>query len=119
MNETGFNIDFEGSRILEDVQINGQLKTNKSICLDGIIQGCVQTDKCIIVNQNGLIEGDVACDELFLNGTITGNVCVTHKTTMGATAVIKGGLTTATLEITPGATIQKGLKLQKPTIPKQ
>lgn len=119
MDGIGFNIDFEGNRILEDVQINGQFKTNKSIRLDGMIQGCVQTDKCIIVNQSGLIEGDVRCDELYLNGTITGNVCVTHKTTLGATAVIKGGLITDTLEITPGATIQKGLKLQKSTPQKQ
>lgn len=63
--------------------------------------------------QRGKVDGDVDCDELYINGTITGNVCVACKTVMGGDAVIEGGLITDTLEITLGATIRKGLKLKK------
>ena len=81
--------------------------------LDGMIQGNVHAGKLVIINKGGKVDGDVDCDELYINGTITGNVCVACKTVMGGDAVIEGGLITDTLEITLGATIRKGLKLKK------
>ena len=109
MNQEGFDTDYEGNRILADVRIDGNLKADKSICLDGMIQGDVHTSRLLIVSKGALIEGNVNCDELY----ISGNVCVTRKTVMGAEAVIEGGLMTDCLEITPGARIGKGLKLKK------
>ena len=107
MNQERFDIEYEGNRILENTRIDGNLKTDKSVYLDGMIQGNVHAGKLVKV------DGDVDCDELYINGTITGNVCVACKTVMGGDAVIEGGLITDTLEITLGATIRKGLKLKK------
>ena len=107
MNQERFDIEYEGNRILENTRIDGNLKTDKSVYLDGMIQGNVHAGK------GGKVDGDVDCDELYINGTITGNVCVACKTVMGGDAVIEGGLITDTLEITLGATIRKGLKLKK------
>lgn len=118
MEENRFNIDFKGNRILSNTQIHGKIQTKQSILIDGKVQGNVVSEQCIIINQGAFILGDVVCAELYLNGTITGNAHVTHKTTLGAQAIIEGALITAILTITPGASIQKGLKLQKPTTPK-
>ena len=102
MNQERFDIEYEGNRILENTRIDGNLKTDKSVYLDGMIQGNVHAGKLVIINKGGKV-----------NGTITGNVCVACKTVMGGDAVIEGGLITDTLEITLGATIRKGLKLKK------
>ena len=102
MNQERFDIEYEGNRILENTRIDGNLKTDKSVYLDGMIQGNVHAGKLVIINKGGKVDGDVDCDELYINGTITGNV-----------SVIEGGLITDTLEITLGATIRKGLKLKK------
>ena len=107
MNQERFDIEYEGNRILENTRIDGNLKTDKSVYLD------VHAGKLVIINKGGKVDGDVDCDELYINGTITGNVCVACKTVMGGDAVIEGGLITDTLEITLGATIRKGLKLKK------
>lgn len=113
MNQERFDIEYEGNRILENTRIDGNLKTDKSVYLDGMIQGNVHAGKLVIINKGGKVDGDVDCDELYINGTITGNVCVACKTVMEGDAVIEGGLITDTLEITLGATIRKGLKLKK------
>ncbi len=118
MNQTHFDTDFEGNRISINTQITGQFKTNQSIYLNGKIRGLVESDRCIVITPNAIVEGDVHCDELYIEGTITGNAHVAHQTTMGAKAIIEGGLITDSLVITPGATIKKGLKLQKATTPK-
>lgn len=113
MNQERFDIEYEGDRILENTRIDGNLKTGKSVCLDGVIQGDVRAGKLVIINKGGKIDGNVDCDGLYINGTVTGNGCVACKTVMGADAVIEGGLITGTLEITLGATIRKGLELKK------
>ena len=37
----------------------------------------------VLEDKGGKVDGDVDCDELYINGTITGNVCVACKTVMG------------------------------------
>ena len=41
MNQERFDIEYEGNRILENTRIDGNLKTDKSVYLDGMIQGNV------------------------------------------------------------------------------
>ncbi len=73
MNQERFDIEYEGNRILENTRIDGNLKTDKSVYLDGMIQGNVHAGKLVIINKGGKVDGDVDCDELYINGTITGN----------------------------------------------
>lgn len=105
-------MDYVGNRILSDVRIKGNIKSEKDICLDGVIEGNVHSAGQVIINEKATVDGDVECDVLIIHGQITGNVCVARKTIMGASAEIQGGLITATLEITPGAKIGKGLRLK-------
>lgn len=112
MDQDCFDIDYEGSRVLADVRINGNIKTDKDICLDGFVEGNIHCRRQVIINKSGVVDGDVECEELFVNGKITGSVCVSRKAVLGASAEIKGGVITPCLEITPGAKIGMGLKLK-------
>ena len=112
MDQERFDIDFKGDQILSETRIDGLLKTEQSVCVDGVIRGTVQATGAVIVNRTGRIEGDVSCNELYLNGTVTGNDCVNHRTVMGKSAVIEGALMTSTLVITPGAATRNGLRLK-------
>ena len=113
MDQKCFDSDNEGNRILADMRIDGNVKSEESICLDGFVNGNVYSAKQVILNKGGVIDGNVDCEELYTEGLITGNVCVIRKTVMGVDAVIKGGLITASLEITPGAKLGGGLELKK------
>lgn len=112
MEQDFFDINHAGCRILADTRICGNIESDKDICLDGLIEGNVCSKKQVIVNVGGIVEGEVDCEMLFLNGKITGNVQVHQKAVLGASAVIEGGLITTCLEITPGARIVRGLKLK-------
>lgn len=113
MDLDSLGIDYEGSLILEDMEIRGDVKSDKGLYLKGMIRGGLHGSLRLIVEHEAVIDGDVDCDELFVDGTITGNVRVSAKTVMGVHAVIKGGLITESLEITPGALVVGGLKLEK------
>lgn len=113
MGQDCFDIDYEGTLLLKSTVIDGNLKSEKDICLKGIIRGNVHSAGRVIIGKDALIDGDVDCRELFLKGEITGNVCVACKTVMGEEAVIDGALVTESLQIFPGAKIANGLRLRK------
>lgn len=112
MNQDCFDISCSGSRLLEDADIQGDIKSEKDICLEGLVVGSVECAGRVIVNKGGEIDGKVNCRELYLNGVIAGDACVEGKAVLGADAVVKGTLTTAYMEITLGAKIELGLKLK-------
>ena len=113
MDQDSFEIDYEGSLILRDAEIRGDIKSDKGIYLKGTVRGRVDSDSRVIVNNKAVIDGDVECQELFLDGVITGNVCVSARTVIGGHGVIKGVLVTDTLEVVPGSVIEGGLRLKK------
>lgn len=53
MNQERFDIEYEGNRILENTRIDGNLETDKSVYLDGMIQGNVHAGKLVIINKGG------------------------------------------------------------------
>ena len=112
MDQERFDIPFEGNRIMADARIDGSMESEEDICVEGVICGSVCGAKRVVINKAGVIEGEVNCSELYVNGRITGNVCAIRRAVLGASALIEGGLITACLEITPGARIEKGLKLK-------
>lgn len=113
MDQDSFDIEYEGSLILKNLEIRGNIKSDKDICLKGFIEGDVHCKACVIVNNDALIDGDVHCERLYIDGKIAGNVHVTHRTVLGQHAVISGHLITESLTIHPEAVVVKGLKLKE------
>lgn len=113
MDQDSFEIDYEGSLILRDTEVRGDIKSDKGIYIEGTVRGRVHSDARLVVDDKAVIDGDVDCRELFLNGVITGNVCVSAKAVIGVHGVIKGVLVTDTLEVVSGAVIGGGLRLKK------
>lgn len=112
MDQDRFDMEESGSCLLADVHVEGNLKSDKDLYLEGIIRGDVCATKRVTVEAGAVVEGNVDCDELYINGQITGNVCVASKAVLGKGAVIKGGVETPCLEVTPGAVLERGLKLK-------
>ena len=71
MNQERFDIEYEGNRILENTRIDGNLKTDKSVYLDGMIQGNVHACKTVM-GGDAVIEGGLITDtlEITLGATI-------------------------------------------------
>lgn len=112
MNQEDFDNRSEGCWILEGTRIEGNVKCDKNIGVNGFIQGNVVGEKRVWIAGTGVVDGNVDCSELYLDGIITGNACVARQAFLGKNAEIKGALVAAGLEIVPGAKIGLGLKLK-------
>ncbi len=112
MSQMDFNIGNEGSLILGETVVKGDIFAEKDVCLRGTLTGDIHCKATLFLPAGAKIEGNVYCANLFSAGLITGNVQVIGKACLKKSAVIKGHLITSCLLLHPQTIIEKGLKLQ-------
>lgn len=101
-----------GSVLQKGAEIRGNIRTESNIFLKGIILGDVDCKGKLVVDRDGVIEGNICCGELVSDGLIIGDVEVKGKVCLSDKAVIKGFLTTSCILLHPDAVIEKGLRLK-------
>ena len=80
------------NRIVEGTLIQGEIKSESNIRIDGSVKGHIATKGRLVFCQNADIEG-----------TINGKMTVSELLTLKATSKLKGDIITKKLAIDPGA----------------
>ncbi len=83
--------------------IEGTVRVQSSLRLDGKINGQVLTTDSLIVGQNGEIEGEVRTKNAVIGGFIKGQIFASGKVILEARSVVIGEVKTAKLAINDGA----------------
>ncbi len=96
-NGTVINMIGVGTIITGDVNSNGDLR------IDGTLKGSVATEGKVVLGKNGVIEGDVVCNNADIAGEIKAKITVSQLLTLKSTAKLKGDIVTNKLSIEPGA----------------
>ncbi|MDA3942027.1 MAG: polymer-forming cytoskeletal protein [Bacteroidetes bacterium] len=82
--------------------IKGDIESAGDIRIDGTVIGILRSNGKIVVGQSGLVEGEMECQQADISGTIKANLKVAGLTSMKATAVFEGELSTVKLSIEVG-----------------
>jgi cytoskeletal protein CcmA (bactofilin family) len=97
-------------------RIEGRMVVNKSIRLDGVIEGSIEssTDTLVTVaiGHTGLVHGDVRAHRVLVNGQVDGNIYAREKCELLETSKVKGDIHYGLLGIEHGAEIL-GLMVKK------
>jgi len=96
-NGTVINMIGVGTIITGDINSNGDLR------IDGTLKGSVATEGKVVLGKNGVIEGDVVCNNADIAGEIKAKITVSQLLTLKLTAKLKGDIITNKLSIEPGA----------------
>ncbi len=83
--------------------IEGDIKSNGDIRIDGTVTGTVSTKGKMVVGGTGIIDGEVHCQNADVSGSIKGKLTVSELLSLKATAKINGDIVTNKLAIEPGA----------------
>ena len=83
--------------------IEGDLRSDNHIRLEGKITGNVQCKGRLVLSGQAEIEGQVKCQTALVEGKITGNVQVDEELHLGSTARLVGDVQCSRLHIEPGA----------------
>lgn len=83
--------------------INGEVKSNGDIRIDGTVTGSVNSKGKVVIGTTGLVEGEVICQNADVSGAVKGNVTVSELLSLKSTANLNGDIITNKLAIEPGA----------------
>ena len=86
-----------GTTITGDVQSKGDIR------VDGTLKGSVSTEGRVVLGREGVIEGDVACKNADISGTLKAKITVSQLLSLKASSKLNGDIITNKLSIEPGA----------------
>jgi cytoskeletal protein CcmA (bactofilin family) len=89
--------------IMEGTSIEGEIRSDSNIRIDGRVKGTVNARGRVIVGQTGVIEGEVVCQSSDIEGMVIGKINCQDLLSLKATAKLQGDITTKKLAIEPGA----------------
>lgn len=89
--------------IMEGTSIEGEIRSDSNIRIDGRVKGLVNAKGRVIVGQTGTIEGEVICHSSDIEGMVIGKINCQDLLSLKATAKLQGDINTKKLAIEPGA----------------
>jgi cytoskeletal protein CcmA (bactofilin family) len=91
------------NRIVDGTSIEGHIKSDSNIRIDGKLKGTIQTRGRLVIGSSGFIDGDIVCENADIEGTFSGKIQVNGLLTLKSSAKLKGEIITGKLAIEPGA----------------
>ena len=88
-----------------DVQITGSLIFKGELVFDGKLSGGGIMGRILSIGATAKVDGDIECDALSIAGVVNGNVSVSGKCELHASAQLVGNLNTSRLVMADGATL--------------
>jgi len=83
--------------------IEGTIKVQNSMRLDGRVNGSILTTDSLVVGKDGEIEGEVRAKNAIIAGHVKGQIFASGKVVLEARSVLQGEVKTAKLAIDDGA----------------
>ena len=102
------------NKIVENTVITGDIQSENNIRVDGKIVGSLMVKGKLVLGQNGVIEGEIVCQNAEIEGTIKGNLKVDNLLALKATCVINGDVTSPKISQEAGAIHNGFTSMSKP-----
>lgn len=106
----GVNIFAGGTIVTGDIVSTGDCR------IDGQIKGNIRSNSKVIIGQTGMIEGDIKCQSIEIEGTVRANVTVSDTLALKSTADLVGNVVVGKISIEPGANFAGNCKMQNNSV---
>ena len=91
------------NQIKAGTHIEGEIKCNGDMRIDGTLKGNIQTQGKLVIGPTGQIDGEISCQNAEIHGSINGKITVTELLSLKATSKLLGDIVIGKLAIEPGA----------------
>jgi len=85
------------------VKIDGDLKSQGNLRIDGTVTGKVKTSQNLYIGESANITADVEAENAVIGGIVTGNVKVSGALVLGKNGRLTGDMVCGTLQVEEGA----------------
>jgi len=91
------------NRIVENSTIKGEFSSTSNIRIDGTLEGNLKTTGKLVLGADGIVEGDINCENAEIEGKVKGKVYVKQLLSLKASSKVEGDIYTDRISIEPGA----------------
>ena len=91
------------STIAAGAEITGEITANGNFRIEGKIKGNIKISGKLVIDDTGVIDGNVTCKSALISGKLDGKIIVDELLELKSTAKIHGDIVTAKLSIEDGA----------------
>jgi len=95
--------DLAINRIVEGTSIEGDIRCESNIRIDGNFKGNITTKGRLVVGPAGRMDGTITCQNAEIEGLIKGKISVQQLLSLKSTSRVEGDIFTDKLAIEPGA----------------
>jgi cytoskeletal protein CcmA (bactofilin family) len=99
--------------ISEGTVLQGDVKSNHDLRIDGTIHGNVYCTSKIVVGPTGSIEGNIEGRQADITGKVTGNITVSELLQLRSESNVQGDIAAETLQVDPSAIFNGKCKMGK------
>lgn len=97
--------------VASGMRIEGELKSNGNIRVDGVVSGKIQTAHDIMVGKEAQIDADINAFNAVISGVVKGNVTAKGSLLIMETGKLTGNVSCANLGIREGANFSGACKM--------
>lgn len=106
--------EFAETIVSSSMRIEGELKSQGNIKIDGIISGQVHTSQDLLIGPNAQIDADLIAINATIAGVVKGNITVKGSLVILETGKVIGNVSCASLGIREGAYFSGACKMVEP-----
>ena len=99
------------NRIVEGTHIEGDIKSDSNIRIDGYVKGIINVKGRLVLGPTGKIDGNIFCKNADIEGKLNGVIEVDELLSLKSTAKLQGEISTNKLSIEPGAIFSGNCKM--------
>jgi cytoskeletal protein CcmA (bactofilin family) len=108
------NENYPDTVVSAGMRIEGELKSNGNIKIDGIVTGKIHTSQDLEVGPNAQIDADLIAANAVIAGIVKGNVTIKHSLQILETGKILGNVSCTSIGIQSGAYFNGACRMQEP-----
>ncbi|MBS0621161.1 MAG: polymer-forming cytoskeletal protein [Verrucomicrobia bacterium] len=104
-------VDEPETVIASGVEIQGSIRFQKLLRIDGTFEGEIHSDGKLIIGPTGCVTADLNLDEAFISGKIVGNIKVKTRLVLRGHAEVHGDIEAPLISVDEGVTLLGSLRV--------
>ena len=100
------------SVIDHQLTISGDVRTEGTIRVDGRVEGSLHRADTLIIGAGGTVVGNIEAREVVVGGALHGNLTISERVEVQATATITGDIRAAAVHLLEGGTVHGHISIK-------
>ncbi|HIJ73575.1 MAG TPA: polymer-forming cytoskeletal protein [Candidatus Hydrogenedentes bacterium] len=92
----------------------GEIKSQGTIRIEGVVHGHVQSDDTIVVQESGRVKADLVAGQVIIGGQVEGNVFAHDRLEVNASAKLVGDIAAPRISIAEGVLFEGKCTMKAP-----